>query len=139
MGEIANCPKCDALFIQNQFRTVCEKCYKEEETAYEAVYKFLRKRENRKAQLDEVVEATNVPKELILKFIRLGRIQLINFPNLGYPCEKCGKVIREKRLCADCKDNIHKQIHQMEQEKIISERNKQTIKTTTFYSQGPKK
>ncbi|HZH62640.1 MAG TPA: TIGR03826 family flagellar region protein [Metabacillus sp.] len=139
MGELANCPKCNALFVQNQFRTVCEKCYKEEETAYEEVYKFLRKRENRKAQLDEVVEATDVSKELILKFIRQGRIQLINFPNLGYPCEKCGKTIREDRLCVDCKSNIHNQIHQMEQEKMISERNKQSIRETTFYSQSPKK
>lgn len=138
MGELANCPKCNALFIQNQFRTVCEKCYKEEETAYEEVYKFLRKRENRKAQLDEVVEATDVSKELILKFIRQGRIQLMNFPNLGYPCEKCGKTIREDRLCEDCKSNIHKQIHQMEQEKMISERNEENRKTT-FYSQSPKK
>lgn len=139
MGELANCPKCNSLFVQTQFETVCDKCYKKEEEAYEAVYKYLKKRENRKAQLDEVVESTDVSKELILKFIRQGRIQLINFPNLGYPCEKCGTTIREDRLCGDCKKNIHKQIHQMEQENIISERNMQSSRTTTFYSQSPKK
>ena len=86
-----------------------------------------------------VVEATGVSKELILKFIRQGRIMLSNFPNLGYPCEKCGKTIREERLCNDCKNDIHKQLNQIEQEKMISERNKQPNHQTTFYSQGPKK
>jgi len=139
MGELANCPKCNALYVQTQFRTVCDKCFKEEEQDYETVYKFLRKRENRMAELDVVVETTGVSKDLILKFIRQGRIMLSNFPNLGYPCEKCGKTIREERLCADCKSNIHKQINQLEQEKMISERNKQSTRETTFYSQSPKK
>jgi len=139
MGELANCPKCNGLFVQTQLRTVCDKCFKEEENAYETVYQFLRKRENRKAELDVVVEATGVSKELILKFIRQGRIMLSNFPNLGYPCEKCGKTIREERLCNDCKNDIHKQLNQIEQEKMISERNNQSNHQTTFYSQGPKK
>lgn len=139
MGELANCPKCNRLFVQTQLRTVCDKCFKEEEKAYETVYQFLRKRENRKAELDVVVEATGVSKELILKFIRQGRIMLSNFPNLGYPCEKCGKSIREERLCNDCKNDIHKQLNQIEQEKMISERNNQPNHQTTFYSQGPKK
>lgn len=139
MGELANCPKCNGLFVQTQLRTVCDTCFKEEENAYETVYQFLRKRENRKAELDVVVEATGVSKELILKFIRQGRIMLSNFPNLGYPCEKCGKTIREERLCNDCKNDIHKQLNQIEQEKMISERNNQSNHQTTFYSQGPKK
>ena len=139
MSELANCPKCNGLFVQTQFKTVCDNCFKEEEKAYETVYQFLRKRENRKAELDVVVEATGVSKELILKFIRQGRIMLSNFPNLGYPCEKCGKTIREERLCNDCKNDIHKQLNQIEQEKMISERNNQSKHQTTFYSQGPKK
>ncbi|APH03572.1 TIGR03826 family flagellar region protein [Bacillus weihaiensis] len=139
MGELANCPKCNALFVQTQFRTVCDACYKLEEKKYEIVYQFLRKRENRKAMLHEVVEATEVDQELILKFIRQGRIQLSNFPNLGYPCEKCGKVIREERLCESCKKDIHKQLDQIEQEQLISERNRVQEGKTTYYSQSPKK
>jgi flagellar operon protein (TIGR03826 family) len=139
MGELANCPKCNTLFVKTQFRTVCDACFKEEETAYETVYQFLRKRENRKALLHEVVEATDVSEELILKFIRNGRIQLSNFPNLGYPCEKCGESIREDRLCKNCKKNIHNQLHQMEQVEMISERNKETENKYTYYSQRTKK
>ncbi|MFD2214830.1 TIGR03826 family flagellar region protein [Metabacillus endolithicus] len=141
MGELANCPNCDTLFVQTQFRTVCDKCYKEEEKKYETVYAFLRKRDNRKALLDEVVEGTGVSKDLILKFIRTGRIQLSSFPNLGYPCEKCGTLIRSDRLCGNCSNDIKKQLNQVEQEAQISERNKQQIspKASTFYSQSTKK
>jgi flagellar operon protein (TIGR03826 family) len=139
MGELANCPKCNALFVKTQFRTVCDACFKEEETAYETVYQFLRKRENRKALLQEVIDGTGVSEGLILKFIRNGRIQLANFPNLGYPCEKCGKPIREDRLCENCKKDIHKQLNLMEQEEKISERNKTTEENYTYYSQSPKK
>lgn len=141
MGELANCPVCDTLFVQTQFRSVCDKCHKEEEKKYEAVYAFLRKRENRKALLDEVVEGTGVSKDLILKFIRNGRIQLSSFPNLGYPCEKCGTLIRNDRLCGSCGNDIKKQLHQVEQEAQISERNKRqsSPSTSAFYSQSTKK
>lgn len=139
MGELANCPKCNTLFIETKFRTVCDACFKQEEKDYETVYAFLRKRENRKALLHEVVEGTGVREELILKFIRNGRIQLSNFPNLGYPCEKCGKTIREDKLCENCKKDIHKQIHQMEQVESISERNKQDTPQATYYSNSRKR
>jgi flagellar operon protein (TIGR03826 family) len=139
MGELANCPKCNALFVQTQFRSVCDACFKKEEKAYETVYQFLRKRENRKAMLHEVVEATGVEEDLVLKFIRSGRIQLSNFPNLGYPCAKCGKTIKEDKICGSCKQDIHKQLNQMEQVEKISERNKLKTSSYTYYSQRTKK
>lgn len=141
MGELANCPNCDTLFVQTQFRSVCDKCHKEEEKKYETVYAFLRKRENRKALLDEVVEGTGVSRDLILKFIRNGRIQLSSFPNLGYPCEKCGTLIRSDRLCGSCSNDIKKQLHHVDLEAQISERNKRqsSPSTSAFYSQSTKK
>lgn len=139
MGEIANCPKCNALFVQSQLRSICEACFKAEEKAYDTVYKFLRKRENRNSILHEIVGGTGVEEELLLKFIRTGRILLSNFPNLGYPCEKCGKEIRKDRLCEGCKDNIQKQLHQIEQEEKIIDRNRVKERSTTFYTQKSKK
>lgn len=138
MGELANCQNCNAIFVKTQFRNVCEACYKEEEQAYETVYKFLRKRENRTAELHEVVDVTGVEEELILKFIRNGRIQLSNFPNLRYPCGKCGTSIRDGKLCNSCETDIKSQITQLEQEESIRERIKSEQKTATFYASKPK-
>ncbi|MFE8701672.1 TIGR03826 family flagellar region protein [Cytobacillus sp. FJAT-54145] len=129
MAELTNCPKCDSLFVKNQFRDVCEKCFKEEEKAFETVYQFIRKRENRTATMSQVEEATGVEEELILKFVKNGRLKLTQFPNLGYPCDKCGKVIQKGKLCNPCTEELRKQLdllnQQEERENAIKKREKQ--------------
>ncbi|MCL6584963.1 MAG: hypothetical protein K6T72_00335 [Anoxybacillus sp.] len=117
MAQLDNCPKCGRLFVKNQFRDICEVCYKEEEKLFEKVYNFLRKRENRTATLAQVVAATEVDETLIIKWIKKGRIQLLQFPNLGYPCDKCGKLIREGRLCVECNKGLQQQLQKLEEEK----------------------
>ncbi|MGD6944475.1 TIGR03826 family flagellar region protein [Cytobacillus gottheilii] len=129
MAELSNCPKCDALFVMNQFRNICQNCYNEEEKAYETVYQYIRKRENRTAMMNQVVEATGVEETLILKFIKTGRLKLAQFPNLGYPCEKCGTSIREGKICSSCAVSLRKELqnHETEEErkKDIEKRDKQ--------------
>lgn len=119
MAELTNCPNCNEIFVKSHFRDVCEKCWKEEELAYEKVYKFIRKRENRAATMDQVVEATEVKEELLLKFVKTGRLKLTQFPNLGYPCDKCGAIIKEGKLCDDCTEDLRKEleIHTMEEDR----------------------
>ncbi|WP_404445502.1 hypothetical protein LG307_19480 [Sutcliffiella horikoshii] len=116
MSQLDNCPSCGQIYVKNAFREVCETCYKEEEAKYQSVYKYIRQRENRTASMDQVVERTGVEEYLIIKFIRKGRIQLVHFPNLGYPCDRCGRIIREDKLCASCKKDIHGQLSQLERE-----------------------
>ncbi|MCD7034452.1 hypothetical protein LRR81_09400 [Metabacillus sp. GX 13764] len=138
MNELANCPNCDGLFVQTQFRTVCNDCYQKEERKFDAVYSYLRKRENRSANIDEVVAGTGVEEELVLKFIRLGRIQISNFKNLGYPCEKCRAMIREGKLCLSCKKDLEAQISQMNREE---DRLRQKVQESrnTYYANSPEK
>lgn len=129
--DLQNCPKCDSLYVKNKFRDVCEKCWKEEEAAYDTVAKYMRKRENRAATIIQVVEATGVSEELILKFIKAGRFQLTQFPNFGYPCDKCGKVIREGRICASCASSLRADLKTVEYEE---QRKKELSKRATFFT-----
>lgn len=129
MGEISNCPRCGSLFMKTSFRDVCENCYKEEENLYEKVYKFLRKRENRAATISRVVEATGVDEELIYKWVRKGRLQPAVFPNMGYPCDNCGKIITKGKLCSDCADQLRHDLETFEKEQ---ERKKE--RNITYYS-----
>lgn len=78
MDELANCPKCGALFVKNEYRDLCQNCWEEEEEKYKKVSHFIRKRENRTATIEEVMEATGVELGLILKFIKSGRIHNSN-------------------------------------------------------------
>ncbi|WP_223701300.1 TIGR03826 family flagellar region protein [Sutcliffiella deserti] len=116
MSQLDNCPECGQIYIKNAFRDVCENCYKQEENHYKNVYKYIRQKQNRTATMDQVVEGTGVSEALIVKFIRKGRIQLAQFPHLGYPCDRCGTLIREDKLCGACKKDIHSQLTSIERE-----------------------
>ncbi|WP_027409281.1 TIGR03826 family flagellar region protein [Anoxybacteroides tepidamans] len=129
--NLENCPNCGRLFVKNQFRDICDVCYREEEKQFEKVYNYIRKRENRMATMAQVVEATGVEERLIIKFIKSGRLQLANFPNLGYPCSRCGTLIREGKLCAQCTKDLNKQIERMQQEE---EKKKEQRQRTVYYT-----
>ncbi|MBS4174167.1 TIGR03826 family flagellar region protein [Bacillus sp. FJAT-49736] len=115
MAGLENCPNCGSLFVKNNLRDVCDKCYREEEKKYEAVTKFLRKRENRAAKIEAIVEATKVEEELIHKWVRKGRLQPTLFPNIGYPCSKCGTLINTGTICKSCISDINKELSHFEE------------------------
>ncbi|GKV64871.1 MULTISPECIES: TIGR03826 family flagellar region protein [unclassified Sporosarcina] len=114
MAELKNCPSCGGFFNYTGIREVCANCAVSEEKMYETVYRFLRKRENRAANIDRIVEATGVTESLLHKWVRKGRLQPALFPNLGYPCDKCGALTNSGKLCAKCTDEIKKDLNTIE-------------------------
>lgn len=106
MAEIRNCPSCGEFFSYTGVRDVCYKCYLKEEEMYQIVYRFLRKRENRAATVDRIVEATGVERELLYKWVRKGRLHPAVFPNLGYPCDNCGRLTKKGKLCERCVEEL---------------------------------
>lgn len=110
LGNLDNCPVCGQLFVRN-IRTVCNNCYKKVEEDFEKVYAFIKKKENRMCTIYEVSDATGVKVTQIRQFIREGRLRLADFPNMGYPCERCGtNLIKTGALCEECKKFIDKEI-----------------------------
>ncbi|WP_218212235.1 hypothetical protein, partial [Pseudomonas sp. 2822-15] len=79
-----------------------------------------------------------VEQDLITNFIREGRIHLAQFPNLGYPCEKCSGFIREGRICKECRTELRSGLNQLQKEKEFEDRKVQTerSKMTTYHSLG---
>lgn len=133
MGEIANCPKCSALFNKTKYRDVCDACFKEEEQLYEMVYKYIRKRENRTATVDQIIEDTGIDEELLIKFIRTGRLKPSLYPNLHYKCEKCGTSITEGHLCAKCKSSFVSELKTFEHEERRKEEIKERERNATYH------
>ncbi|MEB1806675.1 MAG: hypothetical protein LPK26_05190 [Bacillaceae bacterium] len=129
MPNLENCPRCGGLFVK-ALRSVCDKCHKEIDQMFQTVYTFIRKRDNRKASISEVVEATGVKEDYIFQFIREGRLQMAQFPNLGYPCDSCGTIIREGKLCSGCLKEFKAGLEQHNKEQDIAERNRQKEKST---------
>lgn len=130
MGELRNCPKCGSFFNYTGVREICPKCARDEDEMYEVVYRFLRKRENRAATVERIVEATGVEEELLYKWVRKNRLQTAIFPNLGYPCDNCGRLTTKGKLCDDCADELQKDLNKFEAgrefRKNIEESNKAT-------------
>lgn len=114
MGEIKSCPTCGQLFNYNGVREVCASCLMNEEKIYEEVYRFLRRRENRAATIERIVEATGCPEDLLHRWVRKGRLQPAMFPNLGYPCDNCGRLTTTGKLCDKCKDTLQKDLSKFE-------------------------
>ncbi|GEL07636.1 TIGR03826 family flagellar region protein [Salisediminibacterium halotolerans] len=121
MADLSNCPECGKLFVK-AMRPVCEECARKREEQFELVSGYMRKRENRQASLEDVHAHTGVDKDVIIQFLREGRLRLSQFPNLAFPCEKCGADIREGRICAACRKEINDGIAASEREKSFQER-----------------
>jgi len=101
------CSRCGRLYART-LHAICGNCLKEIEEEYQRCHRFLR--ENRGCTLQELSEETGVSTRQIAKFIHEGRISLSDSPNLAYPCESCGKMIREHALCTDCRNNLARQV-----------------------------
>lgn len=130
MAELRNCPRCGSFFNYTGMREVCQKCAQSEEDLYQVVYRFLRKRENRAATVERIVEATGVDKDLLYNWVRKGRLQRALFPNLGYPCDNCGHLTNSGKLCDRCKNDIRRDLSTFEAAKEFRENLAKSDKAT---------
>lgn len=121
MAELANCPNCGRLFVK-EVRTICPSCYAIEEEKFEKVYDFVREQKNRRATLSKVSRATGVKESTIVRFIKEGRIRVVDFPNLYYPCESCGTPIHEGKLCDRCRLKLRTDFERYEREQELQSR-----------------
>lgn len=131
MGELKNCPTCGEFFNYTGLRDVCNPCAMNEEKQYEMVYRFLRKRENRAATVERIVEATGVEEALLHKWVRKGRLQPALFPNLGYPCDSCGKLTQVGKLCTKCTAELKSGLRQFDAAKEF--RDKVNSREAAYY------
>ncbi|MGG3284514.1 TIGR03826 family flagellar region protein [Paenibacillus solani] len=107
--NLGNCPRCGKLYTLN-IRELCSDCMKVIEKEYEKCATFLR--EQKGATIHEVSEATEVSVRQITKFIKEGRISIANAPNMAYPCEVCGTLIRESNMCESCRTRLTRELKQ---------------------------
>src|SRR3954469_9632170 len=114
MAELRDCPTCGDFFNYMGLREVCSKCAASEEKMYDEVYRFLRRRENRAATIERIVEVTGVTETLLHQWVRKGRLQPALFPNLGYPCDNCGKLTTTGKLCVGCTADINNELRTFE-------------------------
>ena len=123
---LANCSECGKIYVENAAR-VCPECYRRQEEDAEKVVEYLRDVD--KATLEEIHQATGVKHKIILRLLRSGRIM---GSAISYPCETCGTLIDEGRLCDKCSKNILDQIHTDEQHEKHEPQNSQRQRSRMY-------
>lgn len=136
MAEVANCPRCNAIFMKRVGATVCPDCQKQEEKDFQTVYAFMRKKQNRSANVQEIEYHTGVDEKLIRKFVAQKRLHPAQFPNLMYNCERCGAGIQDGRLCDSCTQEIEGGLQKMKQDEDFKKRKEglERAENKTYYS-----
>jgi flagellar operon protein TIGR03826 len=129
MGELANCKNCGRLFVRTN-SPYCPACLKEQDKKFDVVYAYIRQQANRMATVHQVHEATGVETELIYQWVREGRLVTTLFPNLGYPCKTCGKLITEGAICEDCRRGIVRDLVREQAEEAV----RQGLRTKTYHT-----
>ncbi len=107
MNNLVYCPRCNKLFAKH-FREVCNQCHQELEKDYERCIEYLRK--NKGLTIQQLSEDTEISIKQITRWIREGRISLMDAPNLTYPCEVCGTLIRESNMCDACRGRLQRDV-----------------------------
>ncbi len=104
--ELSNCKKCGKLFSPKVSEEVCPVCRDEEEEKFQKVKDYLW--DHPKATVEEVHEETGVEEELIIKFVKDGRLiaEGLDLENIVLECERCGTAIANGRFCSSCKDEL---------------------------------
>ncbi|WP_075619443.1 flagellar protein [Paenisporosarcina indica] len=120
-NRLDNCRICGRLFLKDHTEN-CLDCYKEVEQEFKYVIEFLLNEQNRYATIEIVSESTNVSLKQIAEFMRDGRIYADDYPNLGFPCAHCGKLIKRQVLCDDCFDQFSSEVNTtLKRDKLVGE------------------
>ncbi|AOT70032.1 TIGR03826 family flagellar region protein [Geosporobacter ferrireducens] len=125
MADIRNCRKCGRIFQYDGFNKNCERCRKNEEEDFRRVKEYLY--DNPGATISEVSQETEVEEDLILKYLRQGRLEITGEGgSLVLDCERCGRAIRTGRFCDQCAEEMAKEMRgafkppEKEKQKVVN-------------------
>jgi flagellar operon protein (TIGR03826 family) len=105
--NLVYCPRCDKLYAKT-IRDVCNNCHNQLEKEYERCAEYLR--QHKGLNIQQLSDDTEISVKQITRWIREGRISLYNAPNMSYPCESCGTLIRENPICDSCRSRLSRDV-----------------------------
>ena len=100
MEKFANCSICGKLYESDNFRSVCNECINQHMSEFDRIRDFLYV--HPRAKVFEVSNNLNIPVPVIKRYLREGRLEIIEKNNRFLSCEKCGKPICSGLQCDDC-------------------------------------
>lgn len=127
-GTLKNCPRCGKLFMDMGHK-ICPACIEAEQADEDKAADYVR--EHPKATVKEIARETGVKEQLIMKMVRQGRFVSATGIEISYPCEHCGKLITNGRLCDGCNRALitEVKVQQAQKERIMAIRKESAPKT----------
>ncbi len=104
MPDVMNCRRCKKIFMHVTGPQICDACKKLEDDDYEKVRTFVKNFPG--ATIQEVSQETEVPTQLIYRFLKDGRLEVSESSPIALQCENCGIRIKSGRFCVNCSKKL---------------------------------
>jgi len=104
--NISQCTFCKKPF-QSIGRRICPACLEQMDKDFIVVRDFIY--DNKRTDIDTVAEETGVSKQVILHFLREGRLELGGGTDDGMgllKCDVCKKPISSGKMCRPCMEKV---------------------------------
>lgn len=105
--EYANCKVCGKVFLKVR-DNICPDCREADERDFAKVREFLKEFPGSSASI--VIEYTGVPEKKVMRYLREGRIEILDDSQNFLTCLKCGKPITTGKYCKDCYLKFSKEV-----------------------------
>ena len=103
-SKLKNCAKCGRVYQSDEIgQKYCMRCRTDEEDLFMKAREYIY--DNPDANVVEVSEELDIDEDLVLKWLRQGRLTLKG-EGVGYPCDRCGKSIQSGRFCDSCQHEL---------------------------------
>lgn len=109
--NVVNCRKCGKLFNYIAGNKICPMCKEAGEKKFQEVKKYIQ--QHGRCTMSEVCEECEVDSSQIQTWIRQERLQFGDDSPIRIACESCGKMIGSGRYCANCKNELSKNLNNM--------------------------
>ncbi|MBO4396563.1 MAG: hypothetical protein J5819_09490 [Eubacterium sp.] len=103
--SIIVCSECSGIMrYKGAGRYVCEDCKHEVLDDFGKVRQFLEKRGP--SNVFEISAGTGIPRSVVNKLLKDGRLQVSPHSEVGLVCSRCGMAIRFGEYCNRCQEEI---------------------------------
>jgi len=100
MDQVKNCKICHRIIQENGLHEVCPSCRSQDEADFDLIRQYLY--QHPYAKILEVATALNMSISRIKRYLREGRLEIVEENNLFLDCEACGRPIHTGKYCDDC-------------------------------------
>lgn len=97
---LTRCPRCGDVFARDKYE-ICPTCRARENEHIDILRRYAESQPD--ASLEDLERASGMPKEIILSYVREGRLLAVDAKVLKIRCEECGVEIPNGRFCSPCR------------------------------------